>query len=126
MKEQPHALANGAISYLFILVSDFQRMVTFYRDVLGFELFHLEPDHCAFLAFRKSRKPAIALYAGRQSNLKTVANWFLVIDVQDIDATAAQLRSAGINTGEVKNVPYGRAVQFTDPEGNLLEAHQSS
>jgi predicted enzyme related to lactoylglutathione lyase len=118
-------IQGGHISYLFILVHDLDRTLFFYRDTLGFDVTHAVEGHCAFLALPGTRVPQIALYAGRKTLTSVDTNhWFVVIDVDDLDAAAARVVAKGVPTQGVFDVPYGRAMKITDPEGNVIQLHQ--
>lgn len=125
MPESSAAPLSGAkISALFIYVQDLDQMLAFYRDALGLRVFYEESGQCAFLQSRNDGGPAIALYPGRIPSPGEKNHWFLVFDVDDVERCAQGLRRAGVQVGEVFDVPYGRATKFSDPEGNIIEIHQ--
>lgn len=118
-------IKRGHISYLFVLVDDLERMLSFYRDTLGFDVIHAVERHCAFLALPGTRAPQLALYAGRKTLTPADSNhWFMVIDVDDLDAVAARVVAKGVPTRGIFDVPYGRAIKIADPEGNVIQLHQ--
>jgi catechol 2,3-dioxygenase-like lactoylglutathione lyase family enzyme len=43
--------------------------------------------------------------------------------VEDIDATVAELRAAGVTISDPSPVGAGRQAFVTDPSGNLVEIH---
>ncbi len=120
------SLAGGRLSYLFLNVRDFDVMLSFYRDVLGFSIEFEVPGEIAFLRLAGDAGPQIAIAVGDTPERSVSRHWFLVIDVKGIDAVAEDLRSRGVEVGGIEDVPYGRAVTFPDPEGNLLEIHEPS
>jgi predicted enzyme related to lactoylglutathione lyase len=63
----------------------------------------------------------IGLYSGRESDIRDDIHWFIAIDVVDIEQRVAELRDRGVHVGTVEAVPGGRAAQFMDPEGNVIE-----
>ena len=107
-----------------LYVRDFGTMHRFYRDTLGFDVPYFEEDHFAFLRMRREGPPEIALYAGRASAITEDSHWFIVIDVENLDAVVASLRERGVEVGAIEDVPYGRAATFRDPEGNVIEVHE--
>jgi len=123
---QNGSLAGGRLSYLFLNVRDYGGMRAFYRDVLGFAVEFEVPGEIAFLRLAGDGGPRIAISVGDVPEHSDVRHWFLVIDVTGIDAVAEDLRSRGVEVGEIEDVPYGRAVTFPDPEGNLLEIHEGT
>ena len=120
------SLAGGRLSYLFLSVRDYAGMLAFYRDVLGFAVEFEAPGEIAFLRLEGDTGPRIAISVGDTPEPSAARHWFLVIDVTGIDAVADSLRSQGLEIGDIEDVPYGRAVIFPDPEGNLLEIHEPS
>ena len=50
----------------------------------------------------------------------------LAFEVDDIEATVADLRSKGIEVGNVYNTPVCRLSSFNDPEGNKVTLHQTT
>ncbi len=120
------SLAGGRLSYLFLNVRDHGVMLSFYRDVLGFSIEFEVPGEIAFLRLEGDGGPQIAIAVGDTPEPSMSRHWFLVIDVEGIDGVAEDLRSRGVEVGGIEDVPYGRAVTFPDPEGNLLEIHEPS
>jgi len=107
-------------------VSDQDRAKAFYTDVLGLSLLQdvqMGPE---------MRWVQVAP-TGSDSSL-TLVTWFpsmpagsirgLVLGVADIDATAADLRAAGLDVPDVEEAPWGRFVQIADPDGNGLVLQQ--
>lgn len=119
-------IEKGRISYIFIFVRDLESMLSFYRDTLGFELRFSEPGQCAFLDLQAGAGPQIALYTGRETAPpRRNADWFVVVDVDDLDTVAAKLRERrDLTTEGIFEVPYGRALQIVDPEGNVVQFHE--
>lgn len=116
-------MGNARISHLFVFVNDVNAELAFYRDVLGFVVFHHDEDS-AFLRL-PSDPTVLALH--KRHKRTTVANgrnWMLVIDVDDVHRHQRDLSQTGVNIGPVEPVPYGMAAQLSDPEGNSIELHQ--
>ena len=116
-------LAGGSMSYLFIMVWDFATMAGFYRDVLGLEVVAFEEGRFAFFQTDLGG-PQLALYPGRSRNAAAANHWFFAFNVPDIESTVATLLERGVRVGPIESVPFGRAAQFLDPEGNAIEMHQ--
>jgi predicted enzyme related to lactoylglutathione lyase len=115
-------LAGSRLSYLFVDVHDLEVMLVFYRDVLGLPVVFEGPGACAFLELGGG--PQLALYTGRKTGASAAAHFLFAIDVTDVEASGATLRERGVDVGAIRGVPGGRALIFTDPEGNRLEIHQ--
>ncbi len=112
------------LSHVFLLARDLEALASFYRDTLGLAVVYEEPGACCFLDLGG---PRLALYPGRSGRAHPAdppADWFLVLDVEDVERTAADLRERGVEVEPVRAVPFGRAADLTDPEGNRIELHQ--
>jgi catechol 2,3-dioxygenase-like lactoylglutathione lyase family enzyme len=109
------------IALACVPVRDTDDAVTFYRDVLGFEVVSdevLEEGH-RWVQLRP---------AGSVTTIALVT-WFpsmpagsvrgLVLASDDIDADAEVLRTRGLDLPtEIESAPWGRWVSFADPDGN--------
>jgi len=112
-------LAQARLSHVFLLVFDLDVMVRFYRDTLGFDVAFEAPGECAFFQLGGAR---VALYPGRTR--AEPADMWLVVDCEDLDATVAKLAANGAQCEPIRPVPFGRAADLHDPEGNRLELHE--
>lgn len=119
-------LADSTISYLFLYVHDWPRMLTFYRDQLGLTVYFSQEGVCAFLQTHAGRGPTIALYAGRSTSITDKSHWFVAFNVTNLDRVVTALHQQGIITGAIITETFGRYVKFTDPEGNVLEVHEAA
>lgn len=108
---------------LSVPVSDQDAARDFYVDVLGFELVRDETMGPAM------RWVQVALRGGQTA--LTLVTWFpsmpagslrgLVLETDDLDGDAARLAEHGVAVeGGIQEAPWGRYVQFTDPDGNGL------
>jgi catechol 2,3-dioxygenase-like lactoylglutathione lyase family enzyme len=108
-----------AIQTITIPVSDQERALTFYRDVLNFEV---RADN----AFGDSRWLTVApVGAATEMVLHlpfpgTDPGWSkgVVLSTDDIDATTEALRSAGVAVDGPETVGWGKQATFADPDGN--------
>ena len=48
----------------------------------------------------------------------------LQLVVDDAEAARAELAAAGVDAGEVQELPWGRFVSFADPDGNSWAVQQ--
>lgn len=106
------------LSHVFLHCFDLARQLAFYRDVLALPVAFEEPGVCAFLDLGG---PRLALYPGREATRNPT---FLVLDLADeaaLVAEHARLKSHAPST--IRAVPYGRAFDLLDPEGNSVELH---
>ena len=108
------------IELVAIPVSDVDRAIGFYRDRVGFALDH---DHRVDggIRFVQLTPPGSAcsivlgegiteMAAGSQKGVQIV--------IGDADAARAQLVAAGVDASDVQEMPWGRFVFFSDPDGN--------
>ena len=114
------------------LVTDVERSMAFYRDLLGFEEgFDMLP------AFAMVRRDDLALWlAGPQSSAARPmpdgrapepGGWNrFVVEVDDLDATVARLRGAGASfRNDIVRGPGGRQILVEDPDGNPVELFEA-
>lgn len=107
-------------------VTDVDRAKAFYVDQVGFTADH---DHVVneSLRFVQLTPPGSAcsitigtgiteMLPGSQKGLQLV--------VADIEATQADLRGRGVETSEIQDMPWGRFVFFSDPDGNAWAIQQ--
>lgn len=95
------------------------RLAHFYANTIGLKVAHQEPGTFAFFEIGPAR---LAIYPGRTRD--QAAEMFMVLDVPDIQASAAKLVAQDAGPTPIKAVPFGRAFKVTDPEGNQVEFHQ--
>ena len=130
-----------------LCVTDLQAMITFYTDVLGFELISeidVPPEKSGPAGFCTSGYRIVRLQSGYGERLKLVrpveyqnptfsnemvldrpGNVFLTFIVADLNDVVAKLKTAGLKVltvGELCEVREGVFLSNAeDPEGNFLE-----
>ena len=112
----------GTIGQIHVSVSDVDRAVTFYRDVLGMMfLFQVPGQPMAFFDC-----DGVRLYLGRPETPEFRSNPVLYFDVPDIDEAFAALEDRGVEFRDQPHVVH-RAEEtelwmaaFADPDGNNL------
>lgn len=97
-------------------VSDMEKSIAFYRDVLGFRL--VSRDYVARfdldgVLFELVPNPADNALAGS-------GNARLSLGVKDIQQATLALKARGVTTTPVKEEPGGLLSYFKDPDGNEL------
>jgi len=119
------------IQLFSVPVTDQDRALRFYRDVLGFEVVRdnaMGPDQ---------RWVQVAPHGGATS--VTLVTWFptmapgstkgIVLESDDLDGDVAGLSAKGVTIeGGIQEQPWGRFVTFDDPDGNgiVLQATSAS
>jgi catechol 2,3-dioxygenase-like lactoylglutathione lyase family enzyme len=112
----------GGLNHLTLAVTDLERSIPFYTDLLGCRL-AARWDGGAYLALGDlwlclSLDPARAL-APQGADY---THYALSIAAQDVDAFRARLLAAGVIEWRT-NKSEGNSFYFLDPDGHQLEAH---
>ena len=114
------------------LVGDVDRSVSFYTDVLGFEL-----EQQMGSAFARVSRAGLTVWLSgpTSSAARPMADgrqpapggWNrFVVEVDDIDASVASLRAAGATfRNDVVTGPGGRQIVVDDPDGNPIELFEA-
>ncbi len=110
------------IAVVSVPVSDVDRAIGFYVDVLGFTLIEDEPMGPTMRWVQLQPKSGGATIA--------LTTWFdalqpggqqgLMVHVDDVDAEHARLAAAGVTLSPLGDQPWGRATMLKDPDGNGL------
>jgi lactoylglutathione lyase len=124
------------LTYVRLLVSDFDACFRFYRDVMGWEpTWGQEGD--GYADFATGSDCTLALFA-RQSMAEAVGTAslpatasvqdrdMLIVGVEDLDAAVSRLRERGgdIFSGPTDRPDWGIRVAFLrDPDGTLIEVN---
>ncbi|MBI1755869.1 MAG: VOC family protein [Fimbriimonas ginsengisoli] len=115
----------SALHGVWCQVADMDRATAFYRDVLGLEPSYASKDWTEF----NLGADRIALH----STLRGFApphgeygkGWFVGLRTDDLRALRARLEQAGVTIhGDYHDIPGGVILDFSDPDGNTLEAIQ--
>lgn len=107
-------------------VTDLDRALRFYRDLLGFPV-QLEARSFGWIEVGPSEplcKIGLLLRPEEPVSRGNAKSTGIILEVEDMDAFVRRLRSAGVRiTREPVKAPWGGIVaDFTDPDGNELEA----
>jgi methylmalonyl-CoA/ethylmalonyl-CoA epimerase len=115
-------LANATIGQLMIPVENFERGVSFYKDVLGLPFLFSAPPQMAFFMCGAVRLLVGVLPAGQAEN-RGSAIYFKVADIHGVFATLkAQSVNFRADPHLVHRTPTTELwlAEFTDPDGNQL------
>jgi len=113
------------------IVTDVQRSIDFYTTHLGFELNTSAASAFADVIRGRLRLllsgPASSGARATPAESATPGHNRIHLVVDDLDATLAPLRAAGLRfTSDVVSGPGGRQILLADPDGNLIELFQSA
>ena len=113
-------MAITQVQVVSVPVSDQDRALEFYVDVLGFALLadrQFSPD---------MRWVAVAPRGGHTA--LTLVTWFptmlpgslqgTVLETDDLEGDIAALTEKGVTLSELQEAPWGRFVTLADPDGN--------
>jgi catechol 2,3-dioxygenase-like lactoylglutathione lyase family enzyme len=113
-------MALTDISIVSVPVSDQDRSLAFYVDVLGLELLDDSPMGPTMRWVRVAPKLA-------QTSI-TLVTWFpsmvpgslkgLLFNTDNLEDDVDRIRAAGVEVSEVQEEAWGRYVTFDDPDGN--------
>ncbi len=115
-------LAGSTIGQLMLPVTDLDRGVAFYRDVLGLPFLFTAPPQMAFFQCGAVRLLVGVLPAGHTAGRGSA----VYFKVADIHATHATLAAAGVRFGAAPHLVHRAPTselwlaEFTDPDGNPL------
>jgi catechol 2,3-dioxygenase-like lactoylglutathione lyase family enzyme len=113
-------MAIKSFEIVSVPVSDQQRSMQFYRDVVGFELLRDEPMGPGQSWIQLAPKGCLTTIA--------LVTWFetmrpgglqgVMLNVTDIVRDHKELSERGLKLAEIKQEPWGRYTTFQDPDGN--------
>ncbi|KUN09934.1 glyoxalase [Streptomyces yokosukanensis] len=117
-------------SFVTLPVTDQDRALRFYRDVLGFEVtadLRMPPGRWLQVA-PKGAQTAFTLAGPGMGAFEPGSARGIMLVTTDVDADCARLAEAGTEVQGPDEHPWGRMASFRDPDGNglmlLTEAHQ--
>jgi catechol 2,3-dioxygenase len=118
------------LSHVVLYVNDLDKMVAFYRDVLGLVKYRENPGRMVFLTSDpNSEDHELALTKGREGDAKIIAHiaW-RVGTPEDVKAYYERFKGLGVPIHHCVSHAYqemGNTVScyFLDPEGNRLEIY---
>ena len=101
------------VSVVYLYVSDMERSLRFYRDLLGIPL--EGDDDWAEATLGGTR---FALHATHEGIGELSAGTIHVsLEVADADAAAERLRAEGVETRDTMRDDWGTAIEVVDPDG---------
>ena len=101
-------------------VSDVDRAKAFYADQVGFTLDHdhTVSDEIRFVQITPPGSACSIAFGKGVSPMEPGSLQGLQVVVPDADAARAHLIEHGVEASEVQDLPWGRFVYFSDPDGN--------
>jgi predicted enzyme related to lactoylglutathione lyase len=109
------------LDHVYYWVSDMDRAVKFYEDVVGLRL--ARRDGPSWAMFEASSDVRLALHGAMEGRPIETGGATAVFRVDDLDAARADLEGRGArfdeHVGEVEG--YARFASFFDPDGNQVQ-----
>ncbi len=119
------------VFYTSVLVTDQDRALDFYTNVLGLEkrVENPTPDGPRFLTVgAKDDDFMLVLWPGTPGQAQPAMGFpppSVTIETDDIRQTFAELQSRGVEfASDVLEFPWGSVAQFHDPDGNRLQIRE--
>lgn len=109
-----------------IPVSDVDRAKEFYVEKVGFvaDHDHRVSDEIRFVQLTPPGSACSIAFGNGVSDAEPGSVKGLQIVVDDIEAAHRELVERGVDAGEVQDLPWGRFVFFSDPDGNAWAVQQ--
>jgi catechol 2,3-dioxygenase-like lactoylglutathione lyase family enzyme len=118
------------LSHVVLYVNDLEKMVAFYRDVLGLVKYHEHPGRMVFMTpDPEIDDHQLALAKGREGDAKIIAHIAWQVDTPaDVKAFYERFKAQNVQIHHCVSHAYeemGNTVScyFLDPEGNRLEVY---
>ena len=111
----------SGLNHLTIAVSDVDRSISFYRDVLGFSA-HAQWDNGAYLSVGELW---FCLSLDAPCPKEDYTHFAFDVSASNFEAIAKHIKSCGIPTWK-DNSSEGLSLYILDPDGHKLELHVGS
>ncbi|MDB5040052.1 MAG: glyoxalase family protein [Candidatus Eremiobacteraeota bacterium] len=122
-------MAVRSIAFTAYPAEDVQRLLAFYRDVLGLRVDRAHPDEvdAQFVEFDAGDGHWFSVIPDRFAGRPAGSGSGVVFEVDDIDAVLEDVRKQAKSADEkVTDYPTCRIASFEDPEGNKVGLHQTT
>lgn len=114
------------IEVVILPVSDVDRAKDFYVNKIGFNADHdhTVSDEVRFVQLTPPGSACSIAFGNGLTQAKPGSVEGLMMVVADADAARAELVGRGAEVSDVKDLPWGRFVYFSDPDGNSWAIQQ--
>jgi len=103
-----------------------EKSIAFYRNVLGLESVHESPYWSEFVVGSNSIGLHPPIDGAQPPYGRYPMGWYLGLQVDDIRALRRRLEDEGVKIErDYHDIPGGVILDFSDPDGHILEAFQS-
>jgi lactoylglutathione lyase len=116
------------LAHVCFTVSDLQRSIMFYRDVLGFPIsfeFIRDNGERYGVYLKAGPRVFIELFSAEVTAPSEQQSFkHICLEVDDINRTVAELGARGVAVGEVSlGMDHSYQAWLSDPDGNRIELH---
>jgi predicted enzyme related to lactoylglutathione lyase len=114
------------IELIPLAVTDVDRAVAFYGDTLGWSVDHdrtVSPE-VRFVQVTPPGSACSICFGIGLDMMPPGSSQYVQVVVADADAAYAELRGRGVDCQGVEDLPWGRFVHVTDPDGNRWALQQ--
>jgi predicted enzyme related to lactoylglutathione lyase len=114
------------LELVIIPVSDVDRAKAFYVNQIGFvaDHDHTVSDEVRFVQLTPPGSACSIAFGKGLTEAKPGSVEGMMVVVADADAAHAELLARGADVSDVKDLPWGRFVYFSDPDGNRWAIQQ--
>ncbi len=114
------------IELIILPVSDVNRAKSFYADQVGFTVDHDQrvDENLRFVQITPPGSACSIAFGEGLIDTPPGSVHGLQIVIDDADVAHAELAGRGVAVSEVRDLPWGRFVYFSDPDGNAWSLQQ--
>jgi len=126
MDDHDEAIRDVAhLAHVEVLTPLPDESLSYFRDVLGMEVTGRQGDAVYLRGFGDYERATLKLTASEDAGVGHVA--FRTVSPRALDRRAEAIEASGLGRGWIEgDVGHGRAYQFTDPDGHVLELYYES
>ena len=119
-------MVDYRIELVILPVSDADRSRAFYGDQLGWPVDHDQTvsEELRFVQVTPPGSGCSIAFGPGLSTMEPGSLRALQVVVADADAAHDDLKARGVEVGDVDEQPWGRFVNFADPDGNTWSVQQ--
>src|SRR5215208_3393978 len=112
------------LDHIVLRVSDMDRAISFYEQVLGLHVERRLPE-IGLVQLRAGSAMIDLVPQKDEADGRNMDHYAVQIESMDVEALSAHLRRHGVDPGEVRRrygaEGYGSSIYITDPDGNTVE-----